>query len=291
MGLQLTPDSYISSLKRKVSHLESLYERKRQHTEDTTTIPITPTPERQNARAQDPALGQALGEYHHLVLTSMAAEHSTVRNAASQLSLSGQILKHASVSKSFGSTEDGSLEHHYHQQIVDAPVAFSERQTNTLFDTYLHKVHWRHPNCEEESLRKDYAYTLQRHEQSESAALVTGIPQRMIPVYLSVATAGFLSNSIPSRVFASQIYLSAANLFFQHSSKLPPLDLVRCMTAMVICSLYTSEAGDTWHLLGTAISTAISLGMHQKCSATSDNPASQRELESLFTVLYMLDRY
>lgn len=221
----------------------------------------------------------------------MAAEHSTIRNAASQLSLSGQVLKHASVSRSIGSADGDGVEHHYREHFLSATVSFSERTTRALFGTYISRIHWRHPYCEETSLREDYAYTVQRHDESESGTPVSDGPQRSIPVYFAVATAGFLSSSISSRVFASQVHLSAVNLFFQHSAKLHPLALVRCMTAMVICALYSSEAGQTWHLLGIAISTAISLGMHQRRAASGGVPLSQDGVESLFTVLYILDRY
>ncbi|KAK5103206.1 hypothetical protein LTS08_004011 [Lithohypha guttulata] len=63
---------------------------------------------------------------------------------------------------------------------------------------------------------------------------------------------------------------------------------IQCLTLQSMLSLYFPSAGSAWHLLGLALTRAISAGLHQASSHTSAGEDSYTT--NIFWTLYLLDR-
>ncbi|KAH0425022.1 hypothetical protein CcaCcLH18_11241 [Colletotrichum camelliae] len=69
------------------------------------------------------------------------------------------------------------------------------------------------------------------------------------------------------------------------------LEHIHCMIMLLIYSLFNSSGGSTWHLLGLAVKTCISLGLHREPDAHSNLtiPEANRR-RWLFWTVYYFDR-
>lgn len=70
------------------------------------------------------------------------------------------------------------------------------------------------------------------------------------------------------------------------------LEHIHCMIMLTIYSLYNSSGGSAWHLLGLAMKTCISLGLHREPNMNSSiglTEANRRRW--LFWAVYSFDRY
>ena len=212
----------------------------------------------------------------------MAAEGSSETGHNLDTSLSNLVLNAATMTRD---------DHGSYQRLLDTPLHFSDDECRPLLGTYIFKVHWRYPIDNDNDLRQSYEHTLQQHDENGLLCQDITKPQRIISVYLAIACAGFSSSDISSRVLAGQLHKSATRLLSRYSAQIGPLSTIRSILYMTICSLYSSDAGLTWHLIGIAMSKAISLGLHE--APTSENsPRSDRDKESkrLFQVLCLVDR-
>lgn len=64
---------------------------------------------------------------------------------------------------------------------------------------------------------------------------------------------------------------------------------IRCLSLQTILSLYSPQAGSAWHLLGLALTKAISAGLH-RISQPDNSDGSNGDTIPLFWTLYVLDR-
>ncbi len=250
-----------------------------------------------NAAMHRTTLGQALGEFRHPVLSSMAAETSTTPGNSFRSSITGRLLDLAANpdASSTGVSRSGratSVQHQNYRQVLKTPVIFTEETIQPLFEKYIDAVHWRYPFCDELSLRDDFAQTFQQRNDGVLVSSGLSIPHKVVCAYLAVATAGSCSDDTSSRFFSAQVHATALNLFSQHAQRMDPISLLRCIVVLTIHSLYTYEAGQTWCLLGSAMSKAVSLGIDQlqlDSDATKDSETITTQSQ-LFRVLYLLDR-
>lgn len=64
---------------------------------------------------------------------------------------------------------------------------------------------------------------------------------------------------------------------------------IQCLVLQTLLSLYYPCAGSTWHLLGLALSKAVSAGLHRSTSATTEGEEAANAA-TIFWLLYVLDR-
>lgn len=70
------------------------------------------------------------------------------------------------------------------------------------------------------------------------------------------------------------------------------LEHIHCMIMLLIYSLFNSSGGSAWHLLGLAVKTCISLGLHREPDAHSNLTIPEvTRRRWLFWTVYYFDRY
>lgn len=72
----------------------------------------------------------------------------------------------------------------------------------------------------------------------------------------------------------------------------PALEHIHCLILLVIYSLFNSSGGSAWHLLGLAMKTSISLGLHREPDGHSTLRIAEDDRRRwLFWAVYSFDRY
>lgn len=87
---------------------------------------------------------------------------------------------------------------------------------------------------------------------------------------------------------AIELFLAASRCCLTIATENGP-ELVQFLLLASLFSLFNSTGGSTWHLLGLAVQTCISQGLHQK-RVTSNQPGNKDMLSNVFWAVFVLDR-
>lgn len=115
--------------------------------------------------------------------------------------------------------------------------------------------------------------------------------EHLVIAYLGTATGLMLGAHYRyNEMLATELAFRAVRLMpkvLGYAGKLPA---IRCLTALVIFSIYSTFGGSTWHLLGLTMTRCISAGLHTvRFSDHRSQNNEQRSSSRLLWTLYIID--
>ncbi|CAD0109479.1 unnamed protein product [Aureobasidium uvarum] len=286
-------ESYISSLKRKVDHLQTLQANKEARLEGQSlhhgSHPELLMSEEDNhgttATSQaDPMENQhsreTLNEIGSLVLTAMAepGDHDIISALSTSAFLRAET---GGLSKVAGNTITDFLEQSQSDIIFphDATAHFLA-QFRAYFDSRY--------GIDYDELVSDHKMVVLRHSDRE--AVEGEVSFSFAFVYLAVAIGILVTPTARhQQSLATKLHQVATQLITKDDLDRSPLAGLRCLLALTIYALYSDHGGCPWRLVNMAAQQAVLLGVHR--GTTADGPpgittASRR----LVISLYLLER-
>lgn len=117
------------------------------------------------------------------------------------------------------------------------------------------------------------------------------LAEHLAIAYLGTATGLLLGSHFKHKeMLATDLALRAVRLLPKILDNSPKLSAIRCLTALVIFSIYGTFGGSTWHWLGLTISRSISAGLHTRRFSNHRSQDSEQQAGSrLLWTLYILD--
>jgi hypothetical protein len=115
--------------------------------------------------------------------------------------------------------------------------------------------------------------------------------EQLAVAYLGTATGLLLGAHYRYKeILATNLALRAVRLMPKILDYAGKLSSIRCLTALVIFSIYSTFGGSTWHLLGLTMTRCISAGLHTtRFSDHRSENNEQRAGSRLLWTLYILD--
>jgi len=253
----------------------------------TTVYDRNNRPEASQADVQ--LLRHARGEFDHLVLSSIAAEGSPNQNEQIQRLSTWRIIESAICGTPMAQSPAEQKSSPGLLSDMNDPIKLDVTVTRPLLDKYIRIILQRYPFMDAQSLRQAHDSVTHESTNENDSTDKNKVQQRLL-VYLAIATVAFSDSAIANRLLARQLHSLASETLLTTPTATMPLGTLRCLVALTLCSLYNEEAGSLWHLLGIAVSRAVSMGLHR-----IDHPYSPTDGESydgcrIFWILYILDR-
>ncbi|KAK5767857.1 hypothetical protein LTS12_002009 [Elasticomyces elasticus] len=156
---------------------------------------------------------------------------------------------------------------------------FSRLTTSSFVQRYADTVFRLYPFMDRDRFMHDYEFVLSEHERTLSPHASPSQGHRYFLVYMAIAT-------------MATLHIRATSMLRDTLAKSEPVTAVQCLVALILNSLYCSDGGSTWQLLGIAVAQAISIGLHRLSdeAAFGSHGTNQDETHNLFWTLLLLDR-
>lgn len=241
----------------------------------------------QTSGSEDAAVRDTMGAIGFLSNSAMAETRKSLDEAAPhRLALADLVLSALAVSG-----HDPSTSHASHSGIIlDEHQIPLEKEASTQH--YARFMSWSFflPYLDCGRMQEHFEETITYHNGPR-----TGSPPQLLHrfnAYLMIATGMMMSHD------ASQLSLLAASLHSAAVKMIPhifrdhgPLGSLHCMAMLISFSLFSSSGGSAWHLVGIAVKSCITLGLHKDApSQLNADLGVDYEPRWLFWTLYNFDR-
>ncbi|KAK5747168.1 hypothetical protein LTR17_000303 [Elasticomyces elasticus] len=303
--------SYVQGLKRRVEELESLQRANKHarlsdgpgpeaptdgHSASTVSAPAN-TQRSHQLQAADggSTIRHALAEFGQLALSTTSADNSeSIRHFSlwQIVSAASKALPPALDSGADVYDLRHTLRQAYQKQ-AEQPIMFSRLTTSSFVQRYADTVFRLYPFMDRDRFLHDYEFVLSEHERTLSPHASPSQGHRYFLVYMAIATmATVTAADLHVSYFGSQLHIRATSMLRDTLAKSEPVTAVQCLVALILNSLYCSDGGSTWQLLGIAMAQAISMGLHRLSdeAAFGSHDTNQDETHNLFWTLLLLDR-
>ena len=285
-------ESYISSLKRKVDHLETLQANKEArlethnvHRESTAerSMPEENSHEPTTASQSDPMETQqsreTLDEIGSLVLTAMAepGDHDIISALSTNAFLRAET-------GGFSRTND-SIKDFLEQS--QSEIVFPHNATAHFLARFRAEFDLRY-GLDYDQLVDDHKLVVLRHNDRE--AVEGEMTFSFAFVYLAVAIGILVTpEARHQQSLATKLHHVATQLMSKDDLDRSPLTGLRCLLALTIYALYSDHGGCPWRLVNMAAQQAVLLGIHRGSTAEGA-PSITAAGRRLFVSLYLLER-
>jgi hypothetical protein len=285
-------ESYISSLKRKVDHLQTLQANKEarleSHNVQRESIAEGSTPEEDN---NEPATAsqtdqmetqhsrETLDEIGSLVLTAMAepGDHDIISALSTTAFLRAETGGFTRI--------DNPIKDFLEQSHSD--IVFPHDATAHFLNRFRSEFDARY-GVDYDELVDDHKLVVLRHNDRE--AVEGEMTFSFAFVYLAVAIGILVTpEARHQQSLATKLHHVATQLMTKDDLDRSPLTGLRCLLALTIYALYSNHGGCPWRLVNMAAQQAVLLGIHRGSTGEgvpSVNAAGRR----LFISLYLLER-
>jgi hypothetical protein len=285
-------ESYISSLKRKVDHLQTLQANKEARIEDhdvhrrsiaegfmpeedndeTTTTSPTDQMETQHSR-------ETLDEIGSLVLTAMAepGDHDIISALSTTAFLRAETRGFARI--------DDPIKDFLEQSQSD--IVFPHNATAHFLARFRAEFDARY-GLDYDELTDDHKVVVLQHHNRE--AVEGEMTFSFAFVYLAVAIGILVTpEARHQQALATKLHQVATHLMTKDDLDRSPLIGLRCLLALTIYALYSNDGGCPWRLINMAAQQAVLLGIHRG-STGEGVPNATAAGRKLFISLYLLER-
>lgn len=175
-------------------------------------------------------------------------------------------------------------------QVQSEIMAAVDRDFVSLVRTFATTTSWYMPYISESMCLAALDAALQAETSTDSGSTATLTPDT------AAMASSVLALGVAMSPFSNVLHVQALKLVDMSKRALPQVltaaadtTAIQCLILQIILSLYYPSAGSTWHLLGLALSKAVSAGLHR---STPDGAANEegKQVVMLFWMLYFLDR-
>jgi hypothetical protein len=286
-------ESYISSLKRKVDHLQTLQANKEarleshnvhresiaegsmpeEDTDEPATVSQIDQMETQHSR-------ETLNEIGSLVLTAMAepGDHDIIS------ALSTSAFLRAETGGGLTRTNDPVKDFLEQSQ---SDIVFPHDATAHFLSRFRVEFDSRY-GLDYNELIDDHKLVVLRHNDRE--AVEGEMTFSFAFVYLAVAIGILVTpEARHQQSLAIKLHQVATNLMTKDDLDRSPLTGLRCLLALTIYALYSNHGGCPWRLVNMAAQQAVLLGIHRG-STGEGTPSVTAAGRKLFISLYLLER-
>ncbi|KAG9571096.1 hypothetical protein KCU71_g828, partial [Aureobasidium melanogenum] len=286
-------ESYISSLKRKVEHLQTLQANKEArldghslHYEPSTERPTSDDDNNETAATSqaDPMETQhsreTLNEIGSLVLTAMAepGDHDIISALSTTAFLRAET---GGPSRTGGDPVTEFLNQ------SGSDIIFPHDATAQFLAKFRADFDARY-GIDYEELTDDHKLVVLRHNDRE--AVEGQMAFSFAFVYLSVAIGILVTpEARHCQGLATKLHHVAMKLITKDDLDQSPLTGLRCLLALTIYALYSNNGGCPWRLVNMAAQQAVLLGVHRGPTAEGV-PGVTAASRKLFISLYLLER-
>jgi len=243
----------------------------------------------EGTQADDQLLRHARGEFDHLVLSSIAAEGSPNQSERTQRLSTWRIIESAlcgTPAAQSPAEQKSSTDLHSN---TNESIKLDVLVTRPLLKKYTRIVLQRYPFMDAGSLTQAHDLVIKDQNDGNDSTDQDKV-QRQLLVYLAIATTAFSDDAIANKLLARQLHSLASDSLSHTPTATMPIGALRCLVALTLCSLYNEEAGSLWHLLGIAVSRAVSMGLHRIDQRHSPTNGESYDGSRIFWTLYILDR-
>lgn len=181
----------------------------------------------------------------------------------------------------------------FRQHVFADAANFTRANADEPWKKYASFLMYSFPFMSSEDLLSMYEQIMQALESGTVNQISNDSPEKLLLVYIGVATGVLLSNNYSFKeAWATELAEKAMQLLPLVFDNANDLAMVHCLTALTIHSLFTTLGGSTWHLLGFAMTRCIATGMHSM-RVSDPNSDSQEKAQSnrAFWALFILDTY
>ncbi|KFY81184.1 hypothetical protein V499_00010 [Pseudogymnoascus sp. VKM F-103] len=150
----------------------------------------------------------------------------------------------------------------------------------TYVSRYYDVVDYRYPHLPRQEVMRGIS-AITAPEEGDYERTLASDPAKVFMAYMVLAITPLVSDTYPvaQASFISIHILSKALKILDKVFQLEDgVDIIHCLTLLVVFSLHSSAAGSTWHLAGVTMKKCIALGFHREVIA-SQNELPIEEME------------
>uniref|UniRef100_A0A0B7K8J1 Zn(2)-C6 fungal-type domain-containing protein n=2 Tax=Bionectria ochroleuca TaxID=29856 RepID=A0A0B7K8J1_BIOOC len=303
LGNLLDPDnpeahhSYIESMKRRISNLES-------RLNSAASLPLTSSISGQGGDGTE--IQSLAANAHHdtlqteigfLSLTAMAGFTGDPILHTSNISFNKLVQASTSVSGSDILQSQGQNEAvvgqlgDFHRTLLRKGISLSMTEPTNAMHRVLVLLQHSLPLINGPQLSDDYNEVMRSEEQGRLEKTATESPCKVIRVYLAAAIGMLMGRGHrQTESFATLFILTAYQFMPRVFAQANDREAAQCLTLMAVLAMYTPFGGSAWHLLGLAMTRCIAGGMHTaRMSDHRSHDEGQKSSSRIFWTIYTLD--